>query len=178
MKNVRPRYIDGPKVTYLKGDILHAEAEAVVCPVNCVGVMGAGLALQFRDRFPDYYKAYKEACRSRDGPLRIGRVWVYGAMPYAISYPDNPYHIISFPTKRHYRDQSNILHIQSGLISLQATTIKLRLRSIAIPPIGCGLGGLDYERVRQMVEEMITAPCLEELQMYVPTPPKYNATSQ
>ena len=128
-----------------QGDILQADAEALVNTVNCVGVMGRGIALQFRKAFPDNFKAYRALC-DRNG-LQLGKVFVCD-----LSRLENPRYVINVPTKRHWRGKSRIEDIQAGLRALVDEVRKRSIRSIAIPPLGCGLGGLDWGDVRTEIE--------------------------
>ncbi len=128
-----------------RGDLLRADAEALVNTVNCVGVMGAGLALQFRKAFPEMFLAYKELCDR--GGLQPGRVMVY-----RLERLVHPRYIINFPTKRHWRDPSRIEDIDAGLVALIQEICGRHIRSVAIPPLGCGLGGLDWCHVRPRIE--------------------------
>lgn len=130
------------------GDILSDDAEALVNTVNCVGVMGRGIALQFKKAFPDNYSAYSEACNK--GVVQPGRMFVYETGRLT-----PPKFIINFPTKRHWRGSSRIEDIQSGLEALQAFLRTERIRSIAIPPLGSGLGGLEWNDVKKLIEESI-----------------------
>jgi len=123
------------------GDLLEAESEALVNPVNCVGVMGAGLALQFRDRWPEVVPSYEAACRS--GDLAPGQVFV---VPI-----EGARYIIHFPTKAHYRDPSRLEDIERGLQSLVQAVSDLGIRSIAIPALGRGLGGVDWAKIRPLI---------------------------
>lgn len=128
-----------------RGDLLHTSAEALVNPVNCVGKMGAGIAAQFKRAFPGNFEAYARACES--GSVRPGVMFVHetGMLP-------NPRFIINFPTKRHWRDASRIGDIRAGLRTL-VLEVKLReIQSIAIPALGCGLGGLAWADVRPCIE--------------------------
>ncbi len=132
-------------IEFRTGDILKADAEALVNTVNCVGIMGRGIALQFKDAFPANFKAYAAACKRAE--VQPGRMFVVetGAMM-------NPKYIINFPTKRHWRGKSRMEDIESGLAAL-IEAIRLRnIRSIAIPPLGAGLGGLDWADVRRRIE--------------------------
>jgi O-acetyl-ADP-ribose deacetylase (regulator of RNase III) len=127
-----------------QGDILKADAEALVNTVNCVGVMGRGIALQFRKAFPDNFKAYKAACDN--GQVQPGKMFVYD-----LNRLYNPRFIINFPTKRHWKGKSRIEDIKSGLEALTTIVQQQQLRSVAIPPLGCGLGGLNWEEVRSLI---------------------------
>ena len=122
-------------IRFTHGDIFAQPVEAIVNPVNCVGVAGAGLALQFKRRHPDAFLAYHRACAERR--LRPGSMFMFD------TGRDRPRWIVHFPTKRHWRDRSAIGDIEVGLRGLAATLARHGIRSIAIPPIGCGLGGLD-----------------------------------
>jgi O-acetyl-ADP-ribose deacetylase (regulator of RNase III) len=132
------------------GDILGADAEALVNTVNCVGVMGRGIALQFRKAYPDNYKVYAAACKR--GEVQPGRMLVYDTGQFA-----NPRYIINFPTKRHWRGKSRIEDIEAGLQALVAEVKRLGIRSIALPPLGSGLGGLDWSDVRPRIERALAA---------------------
>ncbi len=128
------------------GNILIADTEALVNTVNCVGIMGKGLALQFKKAFPENFKAYESACRRKE--INPGRMFVFETGRIF-----NPLYIINFPTKRHWRDRSHYADIVAGSKSLVAEAHNRNIRSIAIPPLGCGLGGLDWEKVRVIIEE-------------------------
>jgi O-acetyl-ADP-ribose deacetylase (regulator of RNase III) len=129
-----------------KGNILEAEAEALVNTVNCVGLMGKGIALQFKQAFPANFKAYEAACNS--GDVVPGRMFIFDNGRLI-----NPRYVINFPTKRHWRGKSRIADIRSGLKELTADVRRLGVQSIAVPPLGCGLGGLDWREVRPMIEK-------------------------
>lgn len=130
----------------VKGDILKADTEALVNTVNCVGVMGRGIALQFRKAFPENFKAYQSVCNKKQ--LRPGVMYVYDLNRF-----QNPRYIINFPTKRHWKGKSKIEDIESGLVALVEEIRRRQIRSIAIPPLGCGLGGLDWTNVRRIIEK-------------------------
>jgi O-acetyl-ADP-ribose deacetylase (regulator of RNase III) len=130
------------------GDILAADVEALVNTVNCVGIMGRGIALQFRKAFPGNFKAYEEACKRKN--LQPGRMFVFSTGELT-----NPRYIINFPTKRHWKGKSQLADIESGLIALVAEIRRLGIRSVAIPPLGCGQGGLDWAEVRPRIEQAL-----------------------
>jgi O-acetyl-ADP-ribose deacetylase (regulator of RNase III) len=128
-----------------RGNILTDDAEALVNTVNCVGVMGKGIALQFKKAFPDNFKAYEAACRREE--VRPGRMFVFETGQIF-----HPRYIINFPTKRHWRGQSRYEDIESGLRALVRELRQRKIQSIAIPPLGSGLGGLQWGRVKAMIE--------------------------
>jgi len=133
-----------------QGDILKADAEALVNTVNCVGIMGRGIALQFKKAFPDNFKAYAARCKRKE--LRPGRLYVHHLCSWV-----NPRYIINMPTKRHWRGKSRMEDIEAGLKSLVQEVRGLGIHSIAIPPLGCGLGGLEWEEVRTRIERALEA---------------------
>ena len=128
-----------------RGNILTDDAEALVNTVNCVGVMGKGIALQFKKAFPENFKAYEAACRREE--VKPGRMFVFETGQLF-----NPRYIINFPTKRHWRGKSRYEDISSGLQALVWEVRERKIRSIAIPPLGSGLGGLKWSRVKTMIE--------------------------
>jgi len=119
---------------YKKGDILAEDTEALINTVNCVGVMGRGIALQFKNAFPENFEEYARACKRDE--VQQGRMFVT-----EINQLTTPRYIINFPTKRHWRGKSRIEDIDAGLADLQRVIREMDIRSIAIPPLGCGLGG-------------------------------------
>jgi O-acetyl-ADP-ribose deacetylase (regulator of RNase III) len=132
-------------IEYKQDDILRADFEALVNTVNCVGVMGRGIALQFKKAFPQNFKAYATACKNEE--VQPGRMFVFktGQLTY-------PHYIINFPTKRHWRGASRIEDIDAGLQALVETIGQYEIRSIAIPPLGSGLGGLNWSEVKSRIE--------------------------
>lgn len=133
------------------GNLLHAEADALVNTVNTVGVMGKGIALQFKRAFPENFKAYKRACDEE--LVKIGRMFVWDAGALA---GDKPRFIINFPTKKHWRSRSKLGDIRTGLDDLVRQLHELPIRSIAVPPLGCGHGGLRWDEVRPVIEEALS----------------------
>lgn len=127
-----------------KGDILLAKADALVNTVNCVGIMGRGIALQFRKAFPENFRAYETACKRKD--VHPGKMFVYETGLLA-----GPRFIINFPTKRHWKGKSRIEDIDAGLRALVGEIRERGIRSVAVPPLGSGLGGLDWNVVRPRI---------------------------
>lgn len=137
-------------IKLVQGDILNADVEAQVNTVNCVGVMGRGIALQFRKAYPANFKAYEAACKA--GEVEPGRMFVFETGELT-----NPRYIINFPTKRHWRGKSRMEDIEAGLDALVAEIEARGIRSIAIPPLGAGLGGLSWPKVRGLIEGAMAA---------------------
>ncbi|HWQ90817.1 MAG TPA: macro domain-containing protein [Clostridia bacterium] len=130
-----------------RGNLLKAEAQALVNTVNTVGVMGKGIALQFRQAFPEMHRAYEKACQA--GEVQLGKVQVFDLGGLV----GGPRWIINFPTKGHWRARSRLSDIEAGLQDLTAKIRQLRIRSIAVPPLGCGNGGLNWAEVRPRIEQ-------------------------
>lgn len=145
-------------IEYTSGDILKQDAEAIINTVNCVGVMGRGIALQFKKEFPDNFAAYAVACKN--GEVQPGRMFVF-----ATGLLTHPRFIINFPTKRHWRGKSRMEDIESGLQALVEVIHQYNIRSVAIPPLGCGLGGLVWSAVKPRIEAAL-AP-LAGVQIFV-----------
>jgi O-acetyl-ADP-ribose deacetylase (regulator of RNase III) len=136
------------------GSLFDSNADALVVPVNCVGVAGAGLALEFRLRYPHWFAAYRSICLDSRPYVRaaisIGKVWAY--KPSCAG----PSAIVSFPTKRHWKLASSLDYIEDGLDSLRAWLIdRPQVESIAVPALGCGLGGLPWADVRPLIEKSL-----------------------
>ena len=148
-------------IEYTGGNILHADAEALVNTVNCVGVMGRGIALQFKNAYPKNFKAYEAACQRQE--VQPGRMFVYATGELA-----NPRFIINFPTKRHWRGNSRMEDIESGLIDLVEVIRRNNIQSIAIPPLGSGLGGLEWDDVRPRIEKALAALPQVKVLLYEP----------
>lgn len=127
-----------------QGNLLEANAEALVNTVNCVGIMGKGIALQFKQAFPGNFREYEKACQA--GEVRIGEMFVHATHDLL-----NPKYLINFPTKRHWKGKSRIEDIKAGLKALVDEVSRLGIQSIAIPPLGCGNGGLSWEEVRPLI---------------------------
>ena len=134
-------------IRYVTGDLLVADSEALVNSVNCVGVMGRGVALAFKRRFPDNFKAYRAACDR--GELQPGRMFVFETGELM------PRLIINFPTKRDWRARSRLADIEAGLSALVAEIERHRIHSIALPVLGCGLGGLEWTEVKPRIDRAL-----------------------
>lgn len=133
----------GPRIVDAPGDLLAADVDALVNAVNCVGVMGKGIALQFKAEHPLNFAAYAEACRR--GEVRPGRVFVGPASGERARW------ILNVPTKRHWRDRSRLADVEAGLADLAARVVELGVGSLAVPALGCGLGGLSWSQVRPLI---------------------------
>src|SRR4051812_40187069 len=129
----------------VEGNIIEADAQALVNTVNTVGVMGKGIALQFKKAFPEMVESYEAACEAKT--LQPGRMHVYDRGQMI-----NPRYIINFPTKRHWKGKSKIADIVSGLDALVEELKSRGITSVAIPPLGCGHGGLDWGDVLPLIE--------------------------
>ena len=148
-------------IEFASGDILKDESEAIVNTVNCVGVMGRGIALQFKNAWPKNFKAYEAACKREE--MQPGRMFVFDTEQLTL-----PRFIVNFPTKRHWKGKSRIEDIETGLSDL-VEVIKARgIRSIAIPPLGSGLGGLDWSEVRPRIESALAALPEVRVRIYEP----------
>jgi O-acetyl-ADP-ribose deacetylase (regulator of RNase III) len=135
-------------IEFISGDILKSEADALVNTVNCVGVMRRGIALQFKSMYPENFKAYETACKRE--AVQPGRMFVHETGQLT-----PPRFIVNFPTKRHWRGKSRIEDIEAGLADLVKVIRDKGIRSIAIPPLGAGLGGLDWNEVRPRIERAL-----------------------
>ena len=135
-------------IKHESGNLLQSDAEALVNTVNTVGVMGKGIALQFKQAFPENFKAYEAACRRNE--ICLGKMFVFHTNTF-----HNPRYIINFPTKGHWKAKTRIQDIESGLRDLVQVIHSERIKTIAIPPLGCGNGGLDWNRVRPIIEKAL-----------------------
>lgn len=141
------------------GNLLTDPSEALVNAVNCVGVMGKGIALQFKQAFPRMYKAYEQEAKA--GRIVPGRMHIFERGPSG-----SHRFIINFPTKRHWRDSSRLNDIEDGLVDLIAQVERLGIRSLALPALGCGLGGLGWGTVRPRIVAAFTALPEVEVTLY------------
>ena len=134
-------------IKHLETNIFSLTVDGIVNPVNCIGVSGAGLARKFKDVFSDNQRQYEQFCR--EGKMRLGQVFVT-EVPRG---PRQGQHVLNFPTKNHWRDDSTLEIIAAGLPSLRDVIERLDLRSVAIPALGCGLGGLDWADVEPLIHQ-------------------------
>lgn len=147
------------------GDLLKQDdVDAIVNTVNCVGVMGKGIALQFKNKWPDNFDFYRAACKA--GEVRPGKMLVFDAGAYA-----QPHYIINFPTKDHWRGKSQLAFIQDGLRDLVAQIKRLGITSIAVPPLGCGNGGLNWADVKLLILEAFSEVSGVEVRLFEPGAP-------
>lgn len=150
-------------INYIQGNLLKQDdVDAIVNTVNCVGVMGKGIALQFKNKWPANYKAYETACKKE--LVTIGRMFIYDSGGLI-----KPNFIINFPTKNHWRGNSKIEYIQDGLSDLINQVQRLSIKSIAIPPLGCGNGGLEWKEVKHLIEQAFSELPTVEVRLFEPT---------
>ncbi len=135
-------------ITYTTGDILDSDAEALVNTVNTVGVMGKGIALQFKMRYPTNYSVYRRAVEA--GEVQTGELLIVDDADQRGART-----IINFPTKQHWRQPSKYDYIERGLEALRSAILERGINSVAIPPLGCGHGGLDWAKVRPMITQAL-----------------------
>ncbi|MDB5538772.1 MAG: Appr-p processing domain protein [Devosia sp.] len=135
-------------IKFEQGNLLEANVDTLVNTVNCVGIMGRGVALQFKNAYPDNFAAYKRACDLDQ--VQPGRMFVFETGQF------NPRYIINFPTKRHWKGKSRMEDIDSGLVAMVEEIRKRKIKSIALPPLGSGLGGLDWREVRPRIVAALT----------------------
>ena len=132
-------------ITFTQGNLLEARAEALVNTVNTVGVMGKGIALMFKDRFAENFRLYAAACKAKQ--VQTGKMFVT-----EVHELDGPRWIVNFPTKQHWRAPSQMAWVAEGLQDLRHFLIEHKVKSIAIPPLGAGNGGLEWSEVREQIE--------------------------
>jgi O-acetyl-ADP-ribose deacetylase (regulator of RNase III) len=148
-------------IRYTQGNLLDADAEALVNTVNTVGVMGKGVALMFKERFPENFKAYERACKNKQ--VRIGEMFATERKELL-----GPRWIINFPTKAHWRYPSRMEWIERGLLDFARFIREKKIRSVAIPPLGSGQGGLDWLEVKALIEASLSS--LEDVDVVVYEP--------
>ena len=156
-------------ITYVKGDIFNSPAKIIVNTVNTVGVMGKGIALEFKNRYPDMFCRYQELCESKQ--LDVGRLFLWRK---------SEKWVLLFPTKKHWRNPSKLEYIESGLQKFVENWDKLGAEAVAFPRLGCGNGGLDWAEVKPLMEKYLK-PLPIQIYVYVdnyndPIPEHENVT--
>jgi O-acetyl-ADP-ribose deacetylase (regulator of RNase III) len=151
-------------ISFTQGNLLEAKAEALVNTVNTVGVMGKGIALMFKEEFPENFRRYKEACQAKS--VKVGHVFATERRDFV----SGPKWIINFPTKEHWRSPSRLEWIRDGLVDLRRFIEGHSIRSIALPPLGSGNGGLEWREVRPLIVEALEP--LQEVTIIVYEPTK------
>ena len=149
-------------IEWTHGNLLRAPTQALVNTVNTVGVMGKGIALQFKQAYPQMFRAYERDCKL--GQVKLGEVHVFDLGGLA----GGPRWIINFPTKGHWRSPSRMSDIEMGLKDLAATIERLQIQSIAVPPLGCGNGGLDWNEVKPLIESTFAALPAVRVMVFAP----------
>jgi O-acetyl-ADP-ribose deacetylase (regulator of RNase III) len=156
---------------FLKGNLLEAPTEALVNTVNTVGVMGKGIALMFKEAFPDNFRAYEDAVKRKE--VRIGHMFVTENRTL-----DGPKWLINFPTKKHWRQPSRLQWIVEGLEDLGRVVEQKGIRSMALPPLGCGNGGLNWSEVRPEIERVLGELHDVDIWVFEPTPEYQNVAKR
>ncbi|MEU4470262.1 macro domain-containing protein [Micromonospora sp. NPDC023888] len=132
------------------GNLMTADAEALVNAVNTVGVMGKGIALQFKRAYPANYAAYRTACAAKE--IKLGQMFLFDS-----ARPGPGRYVINFPTKGHWRTSSKVADVQAGLLDLVRVVRAHGISSVAVPALGCGNGGLDWDEIRPLIERAFAA---------------------
>lgn len=158
-------------IEYTEGNLLDSKAEALVNTVNTVGVMGKGVALMFKEAYPENFKAYEAACKKNE--VKVGRMFVTERDSFI-----GPKWIINFPTKEHWRGNSKLEWIETGLEDLKRVIIDKKIESIAIPPLGSGNGGLEWNDVRPRIESALSALDNVRIVVYEPTAQYHNVAKR
>ncbi len=151
-------------VRVVRGNLFDADADAWVNTVNTVGVMGKGLAFEFKRRFPENYELYRQACESKT--LQVGKMLVFATQQL------QPQYIVNFPTKQHWRGKSKLDYIRQGLEDLKQVVRQHNIRSIAMPALGCGQGGLRLEQVLPLIEQAFATMPEVDVQVFVADAPE------
>jgi O-acetyl-ADP-ribose deacetylase (regulator of RNase III) len=145
-------------IEYAHGDLLAADVEALVNTVNTAGVMGKGLALKFKRAYPSAFEDYRRACQA--GEVRLGKMHVFDTGKRLI---------INFPTKGHWRAKSKLADVEAGLEDLACVLEQRLINSVAVPPLGCGLGGLEWNDVRPRIEDALARLADTRVLVFEPT---------
>lgn len=154
-----------------RGNLLEAKAEALVNTVNTVGVMGKGVALMFKEAYPENFKEYEAACKNKE--VKVGHMFVTERQALI-----GPKWIINFPTKQHWRGDSKMEWIEAGLEDLKRVIAEKKIRSIAIPPLGSGNGGLNWPDVRPKIEAALGGLNDVNVIIYEPTDQYQNVSKR
>lgn len=141
-------------ITYKTGNIFNSPAQVITNTVNCVGVMGKGLALAYKKKYPEMFNDYKAKCN--EGQVKPGQ-------PYL--WENDEVQILNFPTKRHWKQASLISDVEEGLKYLAKNYSQMGISSVALPPLGCGLGGLNWAEVKNLINKYLGS--IEDLDVYV-----------
>lgn len=144
------------------GNLLAADVDALVNAVNTQGVMGKGLALQFKKAFPEVFSSYARACKA--GEVRVGSMHV-------VRRATAPRFVINFPTKEHWHNPSKVEWIRDGLVDLVRQVRELGIRSLAVPALGCGSGGLAWAAVKPLIVDAFAAVPEVRVVLYEPSEP-------
>lgn len=149
-------------ITYTQGNLLEARVDALVNTVNTVGVMGKGIALMFKDRFTRNFELYAAACKAKE--VRVGRMFVTETGEL-----NGPRWVINFPTKEHWKGPSRVEWVEAGLLDLKRVLEEKKIKSVAIPPLGAGNGGLDWPTVRARIDDALRSLQGVEIVVFEPT---------
>jgi O-acetyl-ADP-ribose deacetylase (regulator of RNase III) len=149
-------------ITFRQGNLIEAPVEALVNTVNTVGVMGKGIALMFKEAFPENFRAYEQACKRKE--IKIGHMFVTENLAL-----EGPRWLINFPSKKHWRQPSKLEWIVEGLKDLRRVIEEKQIASVALPPVGCGNGGLDWREVRPEIERILGSLDSVEVVVFEPT---------
>lgn len=149
-------------VTYIQGDIFSSPAQVLTNTINCVGVMGKGVALEFKNRYQGLFEDYKARCDKQE---------VVPGVPYL--WENDRVQVLNFPTKRHWRDSSRLEDIESGLKYLAENYMNMGIDSVAMPALGCGNGGLKWNDVHILIDKYLGS--IIDLDVYVYQPQAVNA---
>ncbi len=144
-------------ITFLQGNLFDTNAQVITNTINCVGVMGKGVALEFKRRYPEMFNDYKKRCSTES--IQPGELYLW---------EDESVQILNFSTKKHWKGSSKLEYIETGLRYLAANYAELGIHSIAMPPLGCGNGGLDWNIVKQMMIDLLGQ--ITDLEVYVYQP--------
>jgi O-acetyl-ADP-ribose deacetylase (regulator of RNase III) len=146
-----------------KGNIFESDVQVLVNPVNCVGTMGKGLAKEFKKHYPKVFTEYKRRCK--EGTVDLGMLDVHFIGQYSNSWPE---YVVNFPTKDHWKNKSDLFMITKGLLALDDFLFMNEIESVAIPALGCGLGGLKWEDVQEQMYYVLNNLPLCEIYIYEP----------